>query len=120
MDTDAMTVDQLEAHLATIDDIDELEQMRAAEDDGQQRKGAYDAIDARIAQLRGEAGETPEALSYPVYDLGDDYKDAEIVVGHADGEIKLTADSEGRVTPTNQNEVWALNELGAKPRKDVI
>ena len=116
MDTDAMTVDQLEAHLATVDDIDELEQLRAAEDDGQQRKGAFEAIDARIAQLRGDGS----IEGFPTYELGDGYENAEIVVGHADGEVKFTADADGCVTPTNQKEVWALNELGANPRKDVI
>lgn len=36
------------------------------------------------------------------------------VVGHSSGEIKFKTDENGRYTPKNEVEAWALKELGAK------
>lgn len=108
MNTTEMTIDQLAAHVETIDDVEELQEVRAAEQDGKDRSGAYDVIDARIAAL--------EPGDYPAYDLG--APNTTYAVGHPDGEVQFITDDTGQFTPTNEREVWALNELGAKPGKE--
>lgn len=46
-------------------------------------------------------------------------KDATYVVAHpAHGEIKFTTDDSGSVTPKNEKEVWALQQLGFEVKED--
>jgi hypothetical protein len=47
------SIDALTAHLATIEDVAELDRLRAAEVGGKSRKSAIKAIDARKAELAG-------------------------------------------------------------------
>lgn len=108
-DTDSMTVPQFVAHLATVDDAAELARMRTAEEDGQKRKGIFEAIDARAAELEGttEAFDTYQLASSTTY-----------VVAHPDGEVTFTTEEDGSYTPTSEREAWALNELGVKPGRE--
>lgn len=49
-----LTVDEIRAAVAETADVATLEAMLAAEQDGKARKGAIEAIEARIAELEDE------------------------------------------------------------------
>ena len=49
------TVSDVTAHVATMTDVDALKALKAQERKGKGRQGVYDAIDARIAELKEQS-----------------------------------------------------------------
>jgi hypothetical protein len=49
------TVSDVAAYVATVNDVDALKALKTQERKGKARSGVYDAIDARIAELKENA-----------------------------------------------------------------
>jgi hypothetical protein len=110
LDIANLTLDELEAHLATVDSLEALDEIRRVEEEGRDRSGAYDLIEAARERI------APAESDYPAYDLGQ--ANATFVVGRPDGEVEFTTNAEGYYTPTDEREVEALATLGAKPGRE--
>ncbi|WP_247728978.1 electron transfer flavoprotein subunit alpha/FixB family protein [Halovivax limisalsi] len=107
VDPDDHTVSELRDALSDVDDLDELADVLDAEREGQDRKTAREAIEARMDELR-EAGEVDESETEGEYEEtaedtgedaesttgGDDAEDATEDEGDADDEADAPADDD--------------------------